>query len=214
MRRLLHGLLGAILLLGACGGDDDDGRAAAITSIPEETSTSTSSTTTEPRTVAPDVIPQDVDLITEEYVEQVLDALYEAILDATVSTRDAGLVGEAAIEVAEATHTPSGSRALLNSLAAEAAEGFEGFRDELSPVDTSVIAVHEATSTCAFAEVTFDSSGLTTEPATADGFRLFARIVPAEDVQRASGLNPTAWVLDELPATNDGTVPTQQCEES
>ncbi|HSP02734.1 MAG TPA: hypothetical protein VLR27_04490, partial [Acidimicrobiales bacterium] len=72
MRRLLHGLLGATLLLGACGGDDDDGRAAAITSIPEETSTSTSSTTTEPRTVAPDVIPQDVDLITEEYVEQVL----------------------------------------------------------------------------------------------------------------------------------------------
>ena len=66
-------LLGATLLLGACGDDDDNGDRSAVTSIPDETTSSTSSTTTEPRTVAPDVIPQDESQITEEYVEQVLN---------------------------------------------------------------------------------------------------------------------------------------------
>lgn len=213
MRWFLHGVLVASLLLGACG-DDDDGDRAAVTSLPEETTTSTSSTTTEPRTVPPDVIPQDVSQITEAYVEQVLDELYAAMLPATVATREAGLVEESAIQIAEATHTPSGSRALLNSLAQEASDGFQGFQEQLSPVDTTVVEVHEATRMCVFAEVTFDSSGLTTETPNASGFRLFARVVPATEEQRASGLNPTAWVLDELPAISDGPVPTQQCRGS
>jgi hypothetical protein len=211
MRRLLHGLLGATLLLGACGGEDGDGRAAAITSIPEETSTSTSSTTTEPRTVAPDVIPQDVDLITEEYVEQVLDALYGAMLGATEAARSEGLVEERAIAISEATNSKDGARELLNGLISQAAEGFVGFRDELSPVDTEVVEVHEASVDCIFAEALFDFSGLTTDPGNSDEFRLFARLLPASEEQRASGLNPTAWVLDELPATDDGSVPSDKC---
>ncbi len=212
MRRLLPALLGATLLLGACGDDDDDGDRSAVTSIPDETTTSTSSTTTEPPTVAPDVIPQDESQITEEYVEAVLDALYAAMLEATATAREAGFVEEPAVRVAEATNTPDGSRGLLNSLTEAAANGFAGYRDELSPVDVTVLDLHERTLTCAFAEATFDTSGLTTTSPSTDGFRLFVRIVAATEEQRASGLNPTAWVLDELPATDDGSIPERQCE--
>ena len=213
MRRLLHGLLGATLLLGACGGDDDDSDRAAITSIPEETTSSTSSTTTEPRTVAPDVIPQDESQITEEYVEQVLDALHEAMLGATEAARSAGLVEERAIAISEATNTEQGARDLLNGLVAQAADGFAGFRDDLQPVDTEVVEIHEVASDCIFVEALFDFSGLTTEPGNSEDFRLFARLVPASEEQRASGLNPTAWVLDELPATDDGSVPSGKCSQ-
>ncbi|HEU5083156.1 MAG TPA: hypothetical protein VFU14_07445, partial [Acidimicrobiales bacterium] len=101
MQRLLTGLLGVSLLLAACGDDDADDDRAAVTSIPDETPT-TSTTTTEPETVAVDVIPQDTSLITEDYVEQVLDALYEATLEATRLTRTAGVVDEPAIRIIEA----------------------------------------------------------------------------------------------------------------
>jgi hypothetical protein len=209
MRRLLPALLAASLVLGACGGDDD-GDQAAVTSIPDETSTSTS-TTTEPRTVAPDVIPQDASQITEEYVEQVLDQLYDAMLGATEAARAAGVVEERAIAISEATNSEQGARELLNGLVEQAAGGFAGFRDELRPVDTEVVELHEASVDCIFAEARFDFSGLTTEPGDAEMFRLFVRLIPASEEQRASGLNPTAWVLDELPATDDGSVPPGKC---
>lgn len=212
MRRLLTGLLGVTLVLTACGDDDAAGDRAAVTSIPDETTTS-STTTTEPETVAPDVIPQDPSQITEDYVEQVLDALYTATLEATRLTREAGVVDEPAIRIIEATNSPAGAREYLNSLADAAASGFEGYREDLKPVDASVLEVLEVRARCIFAEVKFDTSGLSTEPGNAEEFRLFARLVSASEEQRASGLNPTAWVLDALPATSEDAVPSGQCED-
>lgn len=214
MRRLLHGLLGATLLLGACGGDDDDGRAAAITSIPEETSTSTSSTTTEPRTVAPDVIPQDVDLITEEYVEQVLDALFEVSLQSFVVAREAGLVEERALALIEATNSASVYEEQVNDLLALSAANFEGMRPNPSAVDVSVVEVMHKSESCAVAEVTTDPSGLMDNTAPADpGERSFVRLLVASESQRQSGLNPTAWVFDEFPVTFDGSEPQLGCDD-
>lgn len=210
MRRLLHGLLGATLLLGACGGDDGGDR-SAVTSIPDETS-STSSTTTEPRTVAPDVIPQDESLITEQYVEQVLDALYEVSLEAVEHTRSAGVVDEVTIELIESINSERQARDALNSLMEAASRGFAEFRDDLSPATADVSSVIHGDSECVFAEVRFDSSGLLTElPPVPSNGRTFARLVAASEEQRSSGHNPTAWVIDGLPATDDGTVPSESC---
>jgi hypothetical protein len=213
MRRLLHGLLGATLLLGACGGDDDDGRAAAITSIPEETSTSTSSTTTEPRTVAPDVIPQDVDLITEEYVEQVLNKLFEVSLQAFLTSRDEGVVEERAMALLEATSSDEVFEQRVNDLADFAFSGFSEMKQEPSAVLISVLDLLEVTPSCIVAEVTTDASGMMTDPPPVEPEeRAFVRLYAAGPEQRATGLNPTAWVLDEFPVTFDGTVPDLNCE--
>lgn len=212
MRRLLHGLLGATLLLGACGSDDDDDR-SAVTSIPEETTSPTSSTTTEPRTVAPDVIPQDESQITEEYVEQVLNELYVVSLQSFVVARDAGLVEERALALIEATNSGSVYEQQVNDLLALASTNFDGMRAEPTPVRASVANVLDSSLACAVAEVTTDSSGLMTTPIPTDvNERSFVRILAASDSQQQAGLNPTAWVFDEFPVTFDGSVPNLSCE--
>ena len=127
MRRHLTALLVAGLLLGACGDDDDNGDQTAVTSIPDETSTSTSSTTTEPRTVAPDVIPQDESQITEEYVEQVLNELFVVSLNALATLDPRGLVDESDIELIESAQPRDRSRReQINDLVELAFGGFEG----------------------------------------------------------------------------------------
>ena len=212
MRRLLHGLLGATLLLGACGGDDDDGRAAAITSIPEETSTSTSSTTTEPRTVAPDVIPQDVDLITEEYVEQVLNELFVVSRDAIVAAREDELVDTRSIDLMTATSSDAVLTQRLNDLIDMSFNSFDGIRSSPEPLRLMVIDLLQTGRDCVVAEVETDASGLLEEaPVTTPDERDFVRLLPASEEQRAAGLNPTAWVLDQFPVTLDGSVPDLSC---
>jgi hypothetical protein len=212
MRRLLPALLAASLVLGACGGDDDDeGDDAAVTSIPEETSTSTS-TSTEPRTVAPDVIPQDESQITEEYVEQVLNELLTDSLVATIRAREVGLVDEGVIEVVESLNSQERSIQALNSLSETAANGFSELKTDLEPATATVRQVLEGTPSCIFAEVVFDNSGLfkNAQPVP-QNIRTFARLVPASDGQRASGHNRTAWMIDALPATDDGSVSSESC---
>ena len=213
MRRLLHGLLGATLLLGACGNDDDDGDRAAVTSIPEESISSTSSTTTEPRTVAPDVIPQDVDLITEEYVEQVLNELYEVSLQSFMVAREAGLVEEQAMALIEATNSETVYTQQVNDLLALSATGFEGMRPTPSAVEVSVVELLAASPSCVVAEVTTDASGLMDNSTPADPEeRSFVRLLVASESQRQTGLNPTAWVFDEFPVTFDHSEPQLGCE--
>ncbi|HUF32267.1 MAG TPA: hypothetical protein VMN58_03545 [Acidimicrobiales bacterium] len=214
MRRLLTALLGASLVLGACGDDDDNGDRAAVTSIPDDTPSSTAATT-EPRTVAPDVIPQDVSLITEEYVEQVLNELLVASLEATKHTRGVGLVDETTIEIVESLNSRERSTQALNSLIEASSAGFQGFKDDLRPTTADVSALLEASTQCVFAEVSFDNSGLLVDSQPLpDNVRSFARLVPATDTQRESGLNETAWMIDALPATEDGSVPPDTCPAS
>ncbi len=214
MRRLLPALLGASLLLGACGGDDDDDGQSAVTSIPDETTSSTSSTTTEPRTVAPDVIPQDESQITEEYVEGVLNGLYEVSLQAFVASREEGLVGDRAIELLEATSSRGVFEQRVNDLLDFSFGGFQGLKQNPTPVTVTVQDVLETTTTCIVAEVTTDPSGLVVEPpAPEPGERDFVRLLAASADQSATGLNPTAWVLDEFPVTFDGSVPDLECEQ-
>jgi hypothetical protein len=211
MRRHLTALLVAGLLLGACGDDDDSGDRAAVTSIPDDTTTS-STTTTEPRTVAPDVIPQDESQITEEYVEQVLNELLAAGLEATKHTRDVGLVDEVTIEITEALNGKDRAAQALNSLIEAAANGFANFQGKLRPATAEVTAVLESGPQCIFAEVSFDHSGvvLDAQPLP-ENVRGFVRLLPATDEQRASGHNPTAWMIDGLPATEDGSAPAATC---
>jgi len=214
MRRLLHGLLGATLLLGACGGDDDDSDRAAVTSIPEETTSSTSSTTTEPRTVAPDVIPQDESQITEEYVEQVLDELFRVSRDALVHTREATLVDETTIELLESIYTKDQAREAINGLIEIAFGDFANFQADPQPATADVLELIDRHRECVFAEVRFDSSGLVTNfQALPDHVRGFVHLLPATEANRAPGHNPTAWVIAALPATEDGTVPAETCSD-
>lgn len=210
MRRLLTGLLGVTLLVSACGDDDgDDG--SAVTSIPER-STTTSTTTTAPAVPPPDVIPEDVSLITEEYVEQVLNALYEVSLEAVELARAEGLVDQPSIERLESISSETYSVNAINSLLNLSSTGFAGLRDELSPVRSDVQDVLEASRSCVFVEVSFDTSGLTdTPPPAAAAVRTFARLLAASETGRDTSLNPSAWVLDSLPVTEDGSVPDEGC---
>jgi hypothetical protein len=211
MRRLLTGLLGATLLLGACGNDDDPGDRAAITSIPDDTTTS-STTTTRPAVPPVDVIPSDPALITEEYVENVLNALYEVSLEAVELARVEGVVEEPSLRLLEATTAEGSTTQRINDLLALAAGGFAGLRDDPEPLTFVVIALSEASPTCIVAEVRTDTSGLVEEVSDADGLREFVRIYPATEAQVATSLNPTAWVLDQFPVTFDGTDPGLRCE--
>lgn len=210
MRRLLTALLGASLVLGACG-DDDNGDQAAVTSIPDETSTSTT-TTTEPRTVAPDVIPTDESQITEEYVEGVLNDILAASLEATRHTREIGLVDEITIGIIESLNSEERATQALNSLAEAAVGDFAGFNENLQPAKATVSEVIAASPECVFAEVVFDNAGFLKESQPLpENVRGFARLVPATDEQLSSGRNPTAWIIDALPATEDGSVPPDTC---
>jgi hypothetical protein len=212
MRRLLTGLLGVTLLVSACG-DDDDGDRSAVTSIPER-STTTSTTTTAPAVPPPDVIPEDVSLITEEYVEQVLNALYEVSLEALLLAREEGLVDQPSIELAESIRTPEHALEAVNSLIEIAAEGFPGYRENPGPTTADVRDVIIATNACVFAEVEFDSSETIEEPAPPPPeLRAFVELRTASSEQRTSG-NPTAWVVAGLPTTLDGTVPPSGCDDA
>jgi hypothetical protein len=210
MRRLLTGLLGASLLLGACGGNDDDDR-SLVTSIPEQTTTST--TTTTPPVPPPDVIPDDPALITEEYVEQVLNLLFEVSFDAAEIARHAGIVDSDAIARLEATSTQTSAAQRIDDLVELTVLDFDGIRDDPSPIRLQVVTVLEVTPECVFAEVLTDSSGFLIDAYSPEGTRDFVRLHPADEGQQSSGLNPTAWALDEFPVTLDGTVPDARCEQ-
>jgi len=210
MRRLLIGLLGAALLISACG-DDDAGDRAAVTSVPDRTTT-TSTTTTEPPVPPIDVIPRDPELITEEYVEQVLDALYEVSMEAVELARAEGLVDQPSIQIIESIRTPDHALDAINALIQTTAEGFPGYPENPGPTTADVTDVIVATANCVFAEVVFDSSASLVEPPQVpDNLRSFARLRPASETQRASGLNPTAWAIDDLPFSTDGSTPESGC---
>jgi hypothetical protein len=213
MRRLLPALLAASLVLGACGGDDD-GDQAAVTSIPDETSTSTS-TTTEPRTVAPDVIPQDESQITEEYVEQVLNELYEVSLESILLARESGLVDEPSLSRLEATSSDDVFERRANDLLDLASTGFQGLKADPGPMRFTVLELVDASSSCIVAEVSADSTALVEAPQPRQsGQREFVRLYPASEEAQASGLNPTAWTLDQFPVTFDGAGTDLDCEQS
>lgn len=213
MQRLLTALLSASLLLGACGGDDSDGDSGAVTSIPDETtSTSPSSTTTEPRTVAPDVIPPDETLITEEYVEQVLNELFAVSGEALQGTMEAGLVEEHAIALIEATSSEGTVPDDLNELTELASSGFQGIRANPRPLRADVLRVLVGRPDCIAAEIALDRSGVIEgEIAEEPGVRTFAKLIPATEEQRSSGRNPTAWVTDGMPTTTDGSIALDLC---
>lgn len=213
MRRHLTALLVAGLLLGACGDDDSGGDNAAVTSIPDETSTSTSSTTTEPRTVPPDVIPQDVSQITEDYVEQVLNELYEVSLQSIILARDAGLVDQPSLDLLEATSSEEVFERRVNDLLKISSTGFEGLKPDPGPMRLSVIDLLYTSASCVVAEVEADSSALVElPPARQPRQREFVRLYAASNKARSSGLNPTAWILDQLPVTFDGAGTDLTCE--
>lgn len=209
MRRLLTGLLGVTLLVSACG-DDDDGDRSAVTSIPER-STTTSTTTTAPAVPPPDVIPQDVSLITEEYVEQVLNALYEVSLEAVELARAEGVVDQPSISLIEATSSAEVALQRTNDLIASATSGFEGVQEAPGPMVFEVVDLIDAGRDCVLVEVRTDSSQLLVDPYQPDGLREFVRLYPAAEEQRQSGLNPTAWVVDQFPVTLDGSAPQLEC---
>lgn len=214
MRRHMTALLVAGLLLGACGDDDDSGERAAVTSIPDDTTTS-STTTTEPRTVAPDVIPQDESQITEEYVERVLDVLQRASLESIVLARQEGLVDEPSLKLLEATSSGEVYERRVNDLLDIAASGFEGLVDEPRPLDIDVLEILDTSGECISVEVRADASGLIDPPPTTQpGQREFLRLYAAPESSKRSGLNKSAWVLDQSPVTFDGSVPDIGCSGS
>jgi hypothetical protein len=156
------------------------------------------------------VIPADVDLITEAYVEQVLNALYEASFDALTRTMREGVVDAETIAIVEATTPESRVVDDINELMTLAAEGFPGIRVDPGPIRSEVARLLVASSECIFAETILDDTELT-QASTPPEARTFARLLPATVEQRESAHNPTAWVIDELPATLDGSVPDEQC---
>lgn len=196
--------------MASCSSDDSDDDRAAVTSIPDETTTSTS--TTEVRVPPVDVIPTDPALITEEYVENVLNALYEVSLEAVKAARTEGVVDQPAIEIAESIRTPDHALEAINGLIELASSGFLGYRADPGPTIADVQDVIAASGDCVFAEVVFDSSATLDNPAPPPPeLRAFVELRPASDEQLASGLNPTAWVVSGLPTSLDDSIPATEC---
>lgn len=194
-------ILGVAILAGACSSDDDGG-SAANTSIPDPTTTA--STTTEPRTVAPDIIPDDVSQIDEAYVEGVLDALYrvsgEAIRDAAAE----GSMTEMALDLLNASHDVEAAVAQINSLADAESEDFARYVDDPGFVQADVVQLLEVSTTCVAVEIEVDSSAVLASPPDSTDIRTFVQLVPATVEQRQTGLNPTAWVFGDSELTFGG----------
>ena len=214
MRHVIGGVL--VVLVAACSGGSGEDR-SAVTSIPDDptTTSSTTSTSTTVATVPVDVIPDDPALITEQYVEDVLNDLYGAKLEATLLVRREGIVTEEASLLTEATSSPAGAATTLNSLARLAREGFPNYRESPSQVDVKVLSLVEGFGPdCLVAEVETDFSRLLIDPGQLEpNERQFAVIVPASDEQ--TELNPTAWSLVGLRVTLDGSVITgSPCDET
>lgn len=197
------------LAIASCSGNDDG--SAAVTSIPDETTTSVT-TTSEPDTVAPDIIPNDVSLIDEAYVEGVLNALAVTNADVLSLTREAGLVTEDVIAMVDATSSEADAIESINSLARLAREGFDRYSPELTPATYEVLDLLTATDECIVVEVTVDRSGLFVKPPSdPPPGRTLLELLPATEQQRASGLNPTAWVVDSAPVVREGD-PLPDCQ--
>lgn len=190
------------LLAGACSGDDAPDT-SAVTSIPDDTTTS-STTTTEPDTVAPDVIPADESLITEEYVQGVLDGLAQASLDAVLATKAAGVTDARAIEIANATGTTPQALRDINELTELARNDFAAYRPQPGPVSFTIEELKVARADCILAAVDLDLSKLFADPPEPPPGQPVIELLPATDEQRSTGLNPTAWVIDSLPIITSG----------
>lgn len=203
-------VLGVAILAGACSSDDGGG-SAANTSIPDPTTTA--STTTEPRTVAPDIIPDDESQIDEAYVEGVLEGLASAAAQAFDHTRRAGVVDESAQAILLASGTEPDAVRGINSLSRLARQGFEGYREDPSPVVYTVVEVLVAQRDCIVAEIETDSSGLFIDPPSTSPppGRTMVELLPATVSQRETGLNPTAWVSDSFPVVAEGD-PLPDCD--
>jgi hypothetical protein len=201
VRGCIGGLLALSLLAGACSDDEPD--TSAVTSIPDDASSTT--TTTEPETVAPDVIPDDESLITEDYVEGVLNALETADHRAFLVVREEGVVGQSAIQILNATGTERDAARGINGLADLAREGFPGYAPNPKPAKFLVKELLKASQTCVLAVVEVDSSSYFIEPpADPPPGRTVVELLPATSSQRESGHNPTAWVVDSIPVIADG----------
>ena len=209
LRPVVVAILTLALIAAGCSGDDEPDL-SAVTSIPDEQPSST--TTTAPRAVAPDVIPDDQALITEEYVEGVLTALFQASGDAIRESIEAGMLTQQTIDTIDATHTVEASVGQVENLVDAELDGFARYRPDPGHVRAQVIDLFEVHTDCIVAEVSIDASELLVDPPLSSGLRTALRLVPAEQEQRATGLNPTAWVIADTLVTDDGGAPELPCE--
>ena len=131
-------VLGVAILAGACSSDDGGG-SAANTSIPDPTTTA--STTTEPRTVAPDIIPDDESQIDKAYAQGVVDEHALLAHEALKLTMAAGVVDDEVTALLQASRTETDAITASNDLFATAISGFEGLLPEPSPLTIEVLDV-------------------------------------------------------------------------
>ena len=203
-------VLGVAILAGACSSDDGGG-SAANTSIPDPTTTA--STTTEPRTVAPDTIPDDESQIDKAYAQGVVDEHALLAHEALKLTMAAGVVDDEVTALLQASRTETDAITASNDLFATAISGFEGLLPEPSPLTIEVLDVLVASTNCLVVEVRVDDSGVLADPPPrGEDQRDFIEFQPATSAQRESGLNPTAWARAQFPVTFDSSVPEFACE--
>lgn len=192
----------AVLTIAACSDDDAD---PGVITVPEDdtsTSSSETTTTTEPKTVSPDINPQDVSLIDEAYVQGVLRELEEVDLRNLEEVRDEGVTTLDVIERVKATSTPEREANEINTLNEIASAGFDRYREKMKPVTYEVRSVLTATRGCVSATAVVNASGLFTEPT--EPARVIVHLVAVTAEQYSSGLNPTAWAIGDLLVPDEG----------
>ena len=201
MRRTLA-LLSALLLAGGCSdGGEPPPPAATVPSSEVPTSS------TEP---APDpaVIPDDPAEIDEEYVQAVVDELFEVDAKATEIFVTTKTLDERALDYLEAIYTDDESLRQADVWVQTLARG----SDTLLPgplINDVTRMIHRSTD-CIYVEVEVDYSQTTTRDVPAS--LSYLGLTPKQQTDDPNGLNPTAWMLFMDGTNADGSEPENPCE--
>jgi hypothetical protein len=217
-RRLGVAAAAALLVLAGCGGDDEPEPIGGDEAAPDEGADPTEldpegdldGDEGEEEEIDVTVVPDE---ITEDYVEAVLAELEQIRYEALVKFREND--GELTIEVMDMTASVFTAEEVeheRDDLESLAAGGYEGLRDtqDMRPVEPAVIAIHDVTEQCLFAETRVSFEGLLEEAPEARS-RLYHLVTQEREL--VEDYNPTPWVIVRTPADVETSREERPCTE-
>lgn len=198
----IAGFVLLVLLVGGCSSE-----APSTPAAPAPTAASPTPTATPEPTEAPDpyAIPDDPADIDEKYVERVLEALNESLVEATRIVATEGRVTAAARRALTATHLPEAQEGYLRAYREFLDPDGPGIKFRRDPRPIEIVAVNEVISSsaeCVFVLARQDSSGLI--KGTAPPFPVYYHLEAKQNPTPDPG-NPTPWMIarDAEPPPNN-----------
>ncbi len=188
------------MTLAGCGDDEPEDPFAATTTAPillgEDAVSTTTTATTTPPTVPPlgadpFAVPADDSVITEVYVEAVLNELSQLNGDALRITFAEGLVTMEALTILENVYTPDEYQIQVNILVEDSNAGLPGVTDTPGDRRYTVEELLVTRTDCIAAVVTTDFSAVVVNASPPRQSHLELR----RGESRLDDLNPTVWQI-------------------